>query len=77
MRSSLVAGNSRWVHAMKWSSLKKFVRSPTGPISVNGSRAGKMQSYGPLIFLKVSLAIHSLLLYGYLYLSCTVIIEYF
>lgn len=40
--------------------------SPTVPFSVNGSEAGEMQSYGPLVFLKVSLAIRSLHLYDYL-----------
>lgn len=66
MDSYLVAGNSRWVHAMKWSGQRSFVGSPTVPFSVNGSEAGEMQSYGPLVFLKVSLAIRSLHLYDYL-----------
>ncbi|XP_074366645.1 serine carboxypeptidase 3-like isoform X3 [Apium graveolens] len=51
-------GNSRWVHAMKWSGQKKFVGSPTVPFVVNGSKAGEMQSYGPLTFLKVHDAGH-------------------
>ncbi|KAK1398359.1 Serine carboxypeptidase 3 [Heracleum sosnowskyi] len=51
-------GNSRWVHAMKWSGQKRFVGSPAVPFSVNGSEAGKLQSYGPLSFLKVHNAGH-------------------
>ncbi|KAK1398361.1 Carboxypeptidase [Heracleum sosnowskyi] len=51
-------GNSRWVHAMKWSGQNNFVGSPTVPFSVNSLKAGEMQSNGPLTFLKVHNAGH-------------------
>ncbi|CAI8602072.1 unnamed protein product [Vicia faba] len=51
-------GNSRWVHAMKWSGQKEFVASPDVPFVVNGSQAGLLKSHGPLSFLKVHDAGH-------------------
>ncbi|PNY08099.1 serine carboxypeptidase 49-like protein [Trifolium pratense] len=51
-------GNSRWVHAMKWSGQKEFVASPDAPFIVNGSEAGLLKNYGPLSFLKVHDAGH-------------------
>ncbi|CAL5207743.1 unnamed protein product [Lathyrus oleraceus] len=51
-------GNSRWVHAMKWSGQKEFVASSDVPFVVNGSQAGLLKSYGPLSFLKVHDAGH-------------------
>ncbi|KAF6166945.1 hypothetical protein GIB67_037458 [Kingdonia uniflora] len=51
-------GNSRWVHAMEWSSQKQFVGSPTVPFVVDGAEAGQMKNYGPLSFLKVHDAGH-------------------
>jgi serine carboxypeptidase-like clade 4 len=51
-------GNSRWVHAMKWSGQKEFAASPDVPFIVNGSEAGLLKNYGPLSFLKVHDAGH-------------------
>ncbi|KAK7277270.1 hypothetical protein RIF29_18421 [Crotalaria pallida] len=51
-------GNSRWVHAMKWSGQKEFVASPEVPFVVDGSEAGLLKNYGPLSFLKVHDAGH-------------------
>ncbi|XP_025641695.1 serine carboxypeptidase-like 48 isoform X2 [Arachis hypogaea] len=51
-------GNSRWVHAMKWSGQEQFRASPTIQFVVNGSHAGSLKSYGPLAFLKVNEAGH-------------------
>ncbi|KAL4389032.1 hypothetical protein HN51_009879 [Arachis hypogaea] len=51
-------GNSRWVHAMKWSGEEQFRGSPTIQFVVNGSDAGSLKSYGPLAFLKVNEAGH-------------------
>ncbi|KAH1225366.1 Serine carboxypeptidase-like 49 [Glycine max] len=51
-------GNSRWVHAMKWSGKKAFGKSPTVKFVVDGSKAGSLNSYGPLSFLKVHEAGH-------------------
>ncbi|KAL8146386.1 serine carboxypeptidase-like [Apium graveolens] len=51
-------GNTRWAHAMQWSGQKNFAGAPTVPFSVAGAEAGIMQSYGPLIFLKVHNAGH-------------------
>ncbi|XP_057726413.1 serine carboxypeptidase-like [Arachis stenosperma] len=51
-------GNSRWVHAMKWSGQEQFGASPTIQFVVNGSQAGSLKSYGPLAFLKVNEAGH-------------------
>ena len=46
-------GNSRWVHAMKWSGQRHFGASPPVPFMVDGAEAGFMKSHGPLTFLKV------------------------
>ncbi|XP_031102353.1 serine carboxypeptidase-like [Ipomoea triloba] len=51
-------GNSRWVHAMKWSGQKEFVASSEEPFEVDGSEAGSLKSHGPLSFLKVQDAGH-------------------
>ncbi|KAH9624815.1 hypothetical protein KSS87_018131 [Heliosperma pusillum] len=51
-------GNSRWVHAMKWSGQTDFVASPEVPFEVDGSQAGILKSHGPLSFLKVHDAGH-------------------
>ncbi|OMP02416.1 Peptidase S10, serine carboxypeptidase [Corchorus olitorius] len=51
-------GNSKWVHAMKWSGQKEFGAAPTVPFLVDGSEAGKLKSHGPLAFLKVHDAGH-------------------
>jgi len=53
LRVSLVAGNSRWVHAMEWSGQKEFTRAPTVSFTVDGTEAGQLKSHGPLAFLKV------------------------
>ncbi|XP_076911078.1 serine carboxypeptidase-like [Bidens hawaiensis] len=52
-------GNSRWVHAMEWSGQKEFVASPDVPFVVDGSNAGLYKIHGPLTFLKVHDAGHS------------------
>jgi hypothetical protein len=41
---------------MKWSGQKEFAASPDVPFIVNGSEAGLLKNYGPLSFLKVSIA---------------------
>ncbi|XP_020215288.1 serine carboxypeptidase-like [Cajanus cajan] len=46
-------GNSRWVHAMEWSGKEAFGKSPTVKFEVDGAKAGSLNSYGPLSFLKV------------------------
>ncbi|XP_061359433.1 serine carboxypeptidase-like [Gastrolobium bilobum] len=46
-------GNSRWVHAMEWSGQKEFGASHTVQFMVDGAKAGSLNSYGPLSFLKV------------------------
>ncbi|XP_052200207.1 serine carboxypeptidase-like isoform X1 [Diospyros lotus] len=51
-------GNSRWVHAMKWTGQKEFVASPEVPFAVDSSEAGILKSYGSLSFLKVHDAGH-------------------
>lgn len=51
-------GNSRWVHAMKWSGQQNFTSSPTVPFVVDGAEAGLLKSHGPLSFLKVHDAGH-------------------
>ncbi|KAK7268297.1 hypothetical protein RIF29_20994 [Crotalaria pallida] len=51
-------GNSRWVHAMKWSGQKEFGASPEVPFTVDDSEAGLLKTYGPLSFLKVHNAGH-------------------
>ncbi|OMO82857.1 Peptidase S10, serine carboxypeptidase [Corchorus capsularis] len=51
-------GNSKWVHAMKWSGQKEFGAAPTVPFVVDGSEAGQLKSHGPLAFLKVHDAGH-------------------
>lgn len=38
---------------MKWSGKKAFGKSPTVKFVVDGSKAGSLNSYGPLSFLKV------------------------
>ena len=38
---------------MKWSGTKAFGKSPTVKFVVDGSKAGSLNSYGPLSFLKV------------------------
>ncbi|OVA06947.1 Peptidase S10 [Macleaya cordata] len=51
-------GNSRWVHAMKWSGQQGFVSSPSVPFVVDGAEAGQLKGHGPLSFLKVHDAGH-------------------
>ncbi|KAI3923019.1 hypothetical protein MKW98_013553 [Papaver atlanticum] len=51
-------GNSRWVHAMKWSGQQKFVGASTVPFKVDGTEKGQLKSSGPLSFLKVHDAGH-------------------
>ncbi|KAF8009568.1 hypothetical protein BT93_J0543 [Corymbia citriodora subsp. variegata] len=51
-------GNSRWVHAMRWSGQKQFAKSPNVPFVVAGAKAGLVKSHGPLTFLKVHNAGH-------------------
>ncbi|PKA48059.1 Serine carboxypeptidase 3 [Apostasia shenzhenica] len=51
-------GNSRWVHAMKWSGQQAFVSSSEKPFTVDGKEAGSLKSRGPLSFLKVHDAGH-------------------
>ncbi|RDX81940.1 Serine carboxypeptidase-like 48 [Mucuna pruriens] len=51
-------GNSRWVHAMKWSGQKEFGASRTVPFLVDSAEAGVLKSHGPLAFLKVYEAGH-------------------
>ncbi|WOG87640.1 hypothetical protein DCAR_0206870 [Daucus carota subsp. sativus] len=51
-------GNSKWVHAMKWSGQKDFVSASTIPFLVDGAEAGQMKSHGPLTFMKVHNAGH-------------------
>ncbi|XP_061359434.1 serine carboxypeptidase-like [Gastrolobium bilobum] len=53
-------GNSRLVYAMEWSGQKKFGASRTVQFSVDGAKAGSLNSYGPLSFLKVFGAGHIL-----------------
>jgi len=48
------AGNSNWVHAMEWSGQNQFAAAKTVPFLVDGAKAGLLNSYGPLSFLKVS-----------------------
>ncbi|KAJ8768608.1 hypothetical protein K2173_023512 [Erythroxylum novogranatense] len=51
-------GNSRWVHAMKWSGQKEFAIASTVPFFSEGQEAGQLKSHGPLSFLKVYKAGH-------------------
>ncbi|KAH0463390.1 hypothetical protein IEQ34_007972 [Dendrobium chrysotoxum] len=51
-------GNSRWVHAMKWSGQEAFVSSSEKPFTVDGKDAGVLKNHGPLSFLKVHNAGH-------------------
>ncbi|KEH29969.1 putative carboxypeptidase C [Medicago truncatula] len=51
-------GNSNWVHAMEWSGRNQFVAAKTVPFLVDGAKAGLLNSYGPLSFLKVNDAGH-------------------
>ncbi|CAH9072298.1 unnamed protein product [Cuscuta epithymum] len=51
-------GNSRWVHAMKWSGQENFSRAPNVNFTVDGNVKGTLKSHGPLSFLKVSDAGH-------------------
>ncbi|GAB2276808.1 hypothetical protein Dimus_011522 [Dionaea muscipula] len=51
-------GNSRWVHAMKWSGQDKFASASEVPFQVDGTAAGLLTKYGPLSFLKVHNAGH-------------------
>ncbi|KAF6166943.1 hypothetical protein GIB67_037456 [Kingdonia uniflora] len=51
-------GNSRWVHAMKWSGQQEFARASNVSFVVDGAEAGILKSYGPLSFLKVHNAGH-------------------
>ncbi|MED6184443.1 Serine carboxypeptidase-like 49 [Stylosanthes scabra] len=41
-----VCGNSKWVHAMEWSSQKEFVNSPEVPSTVDDSEAGILKNHG-------------------------------
>ncbi|KAF8009572.1 hypothetical protein BT93_J0547 [Corymbia citriodora subsp. variegata] len=51
-------GNSRWVHALRWSGRQQFGKSPNVPFVVAGAKAGLVKSHGPLTFLKVHNAGH-------------------
>ncbi|XP_047180597.1 serine carboxypeptidase-like [Vigna umbellata] len=51
-------GNSRWVHAMKWSGQNAFGKSPVVKFMVDGAVAASLRSHGPLSFLKVHEAGH-------------------
>ncbi|PKU69875.1 Serine carboxypeptidase 3 [Dendrobium catenatum] len=51
-------GNSRWVHAMKWSGQEAFVSSSEKPFTVDSKDAGVLKNHGPLSFLKVHNAGH-------------------
>ncbi|KAJ7947872.1 Carboxypeptidase [Quillaja saponaria] len=51
-------GNSRWVHAMKWSGQQQFGAAVTVPFIVDSAQAGLMKNHGPLTFLKVHDACH-------------------
>ncbi|WVZ04340.1 hypothetical protein V8G54_025146 [Vigna mungo] len=54
----ILIGNSRWVHAMKWSGQKAFGKSPVVKFVVDGAVAASLRSHGPLSFLKVHEAEH-------------------
>ncbi|CAH9094540.1 unnamed protein product [Cuscuta europaea] len=51
-------GNSRWVHAMKWSGQENFSRATNVTFTVDGNVKGTLKSQGPLSFLKVNDAGH-------------------
>ncbi|KAM3374212.1 serine carboxypeptidase-like [Capsicum galapagoense] len=51
-------GNSRWVHAMKWSGQNAFGKASSVSFAVDGVEKGVQKSHGPLTFLKVHDAGH-------------------
>jgi len=54
---------------MKWSGQKKFAASKTVQFLVNGKKAGLLNSYGPLSFLKVSYIVGEFINYNYIFLK--------
>ncbi|MCD7463608.1 Protein cbp3, mitochondrial [Datura stramonium] len=51
-------GNSRWVHAMKWSGQNAFRKATAVSFTVDGVEKGVQKNHGPLTFLKVHDAGH-------------------
>ncbi|KAE9593176.1 putative carboxypeptidase C [Lupinus albus] len=51
-------GNSRWVHAMKWSGQKGFKSATTVKFVVDGAAAGDLTTHEALSFLKIYKAGH-------------------